>query len=102
MTGTDIAAPYRGRYNSRRSAMSAASEIAGAPSIEAVAGKQARAHEMPEIDVLKAGRGDMVLIRRARDFSLGIVSMSGQQIWIAARIGHGPIPIDRAYRAWRV
>jgi hypothetical protein len=101
-TGVDIAQPYRGRYQSRHSAIQAASDIAGAPSILRMAEKQAEAHGMPEIEVLRAGRGDMVLLKRPRDFSLGIVAMNGMQILIAAKVGWGPVPMDRACRAWRV
>ena len=102
MTGEDIGSEYWGRYQSRHSALQAASEIAGSPSILRVAEKQAEAHGMPEVPVLRAGRGDMVLLKRPKDFSLGIVAMNGMQILIAAKVGWGPVPMERACRAWRV
>lgn len=102
MTGTDIAEPYRNRYSSRAEALSLASEIADAKSIEAIATERSAAHGMTEVPFLRANRGDMILLRRPRDFSLGILGLDGRGVLIAAAIGWGvaksPVPV----RAWRV
>jgi len=108
MTGIDIAAEFRGVYRSRAAAMGAIARYCGAAGherrspvariVEAVAAT----HQMGEVPALRAARGDMVLVRRPRDFSLGIVAMNGLRILIAAEVGFGPIAMDRAVRAWRV
>jgi hypothetical protein len=102
LTGTDIAAAYRGRYSSRAGALDAALEIDGAQSIEAVAGGRAAAHNMPEVPVLRANRGDMILLRRPRDFSLGILGMDGHSILIAAAAGWGVAKDPNPVRAWTI
>lgn len=102
MTGTDIAEPFRNRYASRREALRTIAEIAGKSSIESAAEYCAEAHGMPEIAPLRAARGDMMLIPRPRDFSLGIVALNGMHILIVGKDAVGPIPFDRACRAWRV
>lgn len=101
-TGIDIAKLYRGRYSTRAEALKLGMDLAGAPTVQAIAEKQAERHGMPEIPVLSAARGDMVLLKRPRDYSLGLVAMDGRQVLIAGKFGWGPVPIDRACRAWRV
>jgi hypothetical protein len=103
MTGVDIALPYRKRgYASRYEALDLAQDLAGERSIEAIAGRQAQHHGMPEVPVLKAQRGDMLLMKRPRDYSLGILGLDGQHALIAVRVGWGPWPLNRVCRAWRV
>lgn len=102
MTGSDMAAPYRGRYSSRTEALLVAKEIAGAGSIEAIAETQAATHEMLRVPFIRASRGDMVLLRRPRDYSLGILGMDGKSILIAAAVGWGVAKDPYPVRAWRV
>jgi len=102
ITGIDIAEQFRGRYISRKEALRVVREITGRSSIEAAAEHCAEAHGMPEIEPLRAARGDMVLIPRPHDFSLGIVALNGMQILIVGKQAIGPIQFDRACRAWRV
>lgn len=101
MTGTDIAAPLRG-YSSRAEATQSISSLTGRTSVQAAAEVLTRAYFMTEIPVAYAKRGDMALIPRARDFSMGIVNLSGSRLTIAVRQGTAEIPIERACRAWRV
>lgn len=101
MTGADVAAPFRGQYRSRRTAYAAVAAYAGSASIAAVAEKVAAAHGMTEIPVRLAGRGDVVLLMRGRDFSLGLVGLDGR-ICAAAAHGFTNAPLSLATRAWRV
>src|SRR5579859_2971585 len=102
MTGTDIAAEFRGRYSTRTEALHAIAEITGKLTIQSAAEHAARAHRLPEIPTLMASRGDMVLIKRPRDYSMGIVAMNGREIHIALARGIGMVPLSSAVRAWRV
>lgn len=102
MTGVDLAAPFRGKYNSRRSAIAAMREYAGAGSVKATIEKAAAAHEMPEVSIMKAGRGDMVLLKRPSDWSLGIIAMNGLEVTVLTKNGLENTPLDSSMRAWRV
>lgn len=104
MTGTDLASYFRSAYTSRREAVSTIARFCGNSSIQTVAATIAREYGMPEIDILHAGRGDMLLIKRAkgRDYSLGLVNLNGQKALIALRIGVGEISLSTVHRAWRV
>jgi hypothetical protein len=95
MTGTDIAAAFRGTYTTGK----AAHQLHG--SVRTIAETVTTQFEMPAVPVLLAQRGDLVLIKRARDYSLGVVDLKGQ-IAIALRTGNGRIPLERAAAAWRV
>lgn len=128
MTGTDIAAPLRG-YSSRAEALAKIAIFAerfrpnhpgnestnshsqeegkhrdfgnGNPIHDGIVAL-AQANAMTEIPMTHAKRGDMALIPRARDFSMGIVSLNGSRLTIAMRRGVAEVPLDRACRAWRV
>lgn len=101
MTGTDIAAAFRGKYASRDEAYRAIQRYAGKPSVEAIAEKIAEEHGMPEANPLNAQRGDVVLITRPRDYSLAIVGLRGEFL-AASRQGYEIVPMRLAIRAWHV
>ena len=102
MTGTDIAADFRGQYRNRAQAVQVASRLGMGQSVQGIAECVAERAGMPEVRPLLAGRGDMMLIERARDYSMGLVALNGREILIAMRSGFAPIPMDRAVRAWKV
>ena len=103
MTGIDLAESFRGRYDSLLSATAAIRlYTGGSRSVAAVAAAAATAHGIEEIDVRFAQRGDMVLMRRPRDYSLGIVSLDGGAILIAGARGWGRAPRTGAIKAWRI
>jgi hypothetical protein len=66
--------------------------------VEAVAAK----HSMQDTPVFHARRGDVVLIRRGRDYSLGLVALNGRDIVLASVHGLWTIPVSSAVRAWHV
>ena len=101
MTGTDIAAPFRGRYHSRDEAYRAIAKYAGRPSVQAVAERIAAEHGMPEATPANAQRGDVVLVERPRDCSLAIVGLRGEFL-APSRQGFQIIPACMAIRAWHV
>ena len=102
MTGVDLAAPFRGSYGTRIRAWKALGEYGGFPaSLEKALERAARDHGMAETPVNFANRGDLVLVPRSRDFSLGLVSLSGTEILVPAYRGYLDIPLQSAARAWR-
>src|SRR5690242_20348824 len=72
MTGTDLAAEFRDKYRTRAGAFRRARSLEMGLSVQLIAERLAESHALPEIPVLRATRGDMVLIRRPKDYSLGL------------------------------
>jgi hypothetical protein len=101
MTGTDIAAPFRGQYESRDEAYRAIKAYAGRASVEAIGERIAAEHGMPEANPLNAQRGDVILVDRPRDFSLAVVGLRGEFL-AASRRGFEIVPSCMAIRAWHV
>ena len=102
MTGTDLAASYRGTYSTLGGALHAIREQLGTASILAVAENAAAAHQMPEVPVLRAKRGDMVMLARDRDYSLGLVALNGRDVIVTSKRGLWRLPLSCAVRAWQV
>ena len=102
MTGVDPAANFRGAYSSRAEARRALIAQVGSSSVEAAVEAVTAKHGMRETGVLHARRGDVVLIARSRDFSLGLVALSGRDIALASSRGLWTIPLSSAVRAWHV
>jgi len=82
--------------------MKAVKAYCGIASVRAAALAIAREHEMQEVPIMRAQRGDMLLVKRARDFSLGLLALNGQQILAASTEGFLRLPLSLACRAWRV
>ena len=101
MTGVDVAAPFRDGYGSRREAYRAIKEYAGRASVEAVTARVTAENQMPEVTPRQARRGDVILLRRPKDFSLAIVGLDGTILAAGAR-GFERVPSSFAVRAWRV
>ncbi len=95
MTGTDIAAEFRGTYSSQK-------ESRRHGSVRSIAERVTREHGMPEVPVLRAQRGDMALLKRPRDYSLGIFDLSGMAVAAATKKGTVRVPLSEVQRAWRV
>ena len=102
MTGVDPAADFRGSYSSRAEARRALIAHVGSASVEAVVEAVTAKHGMPETGVLHARRGDVALIERSRDFSLGLVALNGRDIALASARGLWAVALSLAVRAWHV
>jgi hypothetical protein len=103
MTGVDIAAEFRGRYHSRAEAMTVCEQYTGRRSVMRLvwtALNQQGFSLLPKINL--AQRGDVVLVRRANDYSLGIIGMSGDEILALAEQSFLRLPLNLAIFAWRV
>lgn len=96
MTGVDIAAEFRGKYGSRREAYDLIR------SVRLVAERVAALHGMQQILITYARRGDMALIPRARDYSLGIVSLTGKEIVVLRSRTLMTLPLSYGLVAWHV
>ena len=101
MTGVDVASTLRG-YTNRREAFNRIATLCGTPTMEAIAGHLAVLHGVPEVPVLCAQRGDVVLLRSDRRSSLGIVAMHGTEILTPFRAGLLRLPLSHARRAWHI
>jgi hypothetical protein len=95
MTGTDIAASFRGRYSSQREARQFGS-------VRAIAERVAQEHGMPDIPILRANRGDIALVKRGRSHSLGLIDLNGRQILVVSAHGLYRIPLSHADHCWHV
>jgi hypothetical protein len=102
MTGNDLAASFRGKYRTRKEALVLIKDYAGKPSVEAVVEKVMQEHGLQEVLPSYAQRGDIVLVQRAKDYSLGIVDLNGKHVIAAAKKGYLRLDLSRATRAWRV
>jgi hypothetical protein len=100
MTGTDLAARFRGQYHSRKEALALAKSHTGKVTLRPFFEWALR--ELPQAPVPCAQRGDIVLVRRAGDVSLGIVSLDGRTILAVAKEGLLRLPLHLGIRAWRV
>lgn len=102
MTGTDIAIGFRGRYRTRKEALEAVREYTGKVSIRAIAETLFRENGLREVPVLSAQRGDAVLVKRGRDWSLGLIALDGKTIVALAKNSLLRWPLSQAVRTWRV
>jgi hypothetical protein len=102
MTGVDVAAQFRDRYHTRTEALRAIREYTGKVSVRAVAERVTAAYEMPRVEILRAQRGDLVLVRRSRDYSLGIIALNGTDVITVTPHGLQRIALSNAVCGWRV
>jgi uncharacterized protein DUF6950 len=102
MTGADLAEGFRGTYNSRSTAYALLKANFGGPSVRAFAQYAAAKHGMEQVAISYGRRGDMALIRRARDYSLGIISMTGKEIVVLRARTLMTIPLSYGLLAWHV
>jgi hypothetical protein len=102
MTGVDVAAPLRGKYRNRVDAFAAIKAFCGRATMEAVAAHIAQQHDIAEVPVLCAQRGDAVVVNRGRRSTLGIVAMHGTHIVAPSKDGLIYLPLSRATHAYRI
>ena len=80
----------------RAGALQAISEKVGTASIKAVVANAAATHHMPEVPVSHAHRGDMVLVARGRDYSLGLIALNDRDVMVAFKRGLWRLPLSCA------
>jgi hypothetical protein len=87
MTGIDPAIDFRGTYGSRAEALQAMRRHTGSSSVRKVVEHVTARHGMGKVPVLRLQRGDIALIKRPRDYSLGIVALNGREVLVRAAKG---------------
>jgi hypothetical protein len=99
ITGIDVAADFRGRYNSELSAARVILAFTEGGKLEHLAEKIAAQHGIEEVKPMFAQRGDIVLIEHDEQQALAVVGMDGWSV-----IGPGPRQFEliEARRAWRI
>jgi len=103
MTGVDIAAAFRGKYDSEASALAAIAAICGGKTVADAAAWCAAQHEMPEWRApLYAQRGDLVVLEESGRLIAGLVHLSGRHVVCAGETGLLRLPITAIVRAWHV
>lgn len=102
MTGIDPAQDYRDNYKSRGEAYRLIKAATGSKSLQTIVANITAKLQMAKIPVLCAQRGDVVLIKRARDYSLGLIALNGREIVACRAHGLCRISLSHATRAWRV
>ena len=100
MTGVDLAHFYQRYYDTARGARRLLKREGGLESICLFVAKE---HDLVEVPVLFARRGDVVLFNNPPDdVALGVVSLNGREILSAAERGLSQVPIRMGIRAWRI
>lgn len=102
MTGVDPAREFRGQYDSMDSAAALIRKY-GQRSVAGIAGAVAASFGMREIAMARAGRGDVVLVKRGKaGSSLGLVALDGAHVLVPGAAGVGKVPRMAGTRAWAV
>jgi hypothetical protein len=103
MTGVDPAADFRGRYGTRAEALERIRNATGTISVRKIAEHVTARLGMPRAESGMLQRGDLALIRRGkRDYSLGIIALSGLDVMVVSPIGLMRIPLSMALSGWHV
>lgn len=99
MTGVDVAADFRGKYQSEIGAAKFMLKFAGVRGIaEMVAGE----HGLEKVGLNFAGRGDGVYFEPNGAGAVGIISTCGKQIVAAGEVGCVFFPKTDAKICWRI
>jgi len=109
MTGIDLAAAFRGQYQSEDAALAAMWRICrDATTLEHVVEQLAAQHGIPEIKPLHAQRGDVVLLDNPSPSTglnrqaLGIVHLNGRHVIVTGPDGLRLLRLAHVRRAWRI
>lgn len=101
ITGTDPAVDFRGKYADEDGATEVLFYYAGGQLPEA-ADKIARAFGYEEINPRLAQRGDVALCSLPTGETMGVVSLNGRDVLVAAQFGLLSVPLKQAIKAWKV
>lgn len=109
MTGIDLAAAFRGQYQSEDAALAAMGRICqDATTLEHVVEQLAAQHGIPEIKPLHAQHGDVVLLDNPspstglNSQALGIVHLNGRHVIATGPDGLRLLRLAHVRRAWRI
>lgn len=102
ITGVDIAADFRGKYNDEKSALAAIRSATGGSTVEDAAVYCASKAGLPELPhPLFAHRGDLVLLENEGRVVAGIIGLHGYPLAVGEK-GLMKLPLSAIRRAWRI
>jgi Domain of unknown function (DUF6950) len=101
MTGTDLGADFRGKYDSRESAAEIIAFATDGGDLEALVEQICVENQIPEVDVAFAWRGDIALHDTSEGPCLGIIDLEGGR-YLTENHGLRIVPRDAIRRTWRV
>jgi hypothetical protein len=96
----DLGAEFRGKYSSAVGAAKVMVAYCGG-GVEQLAEKIAAERGISEVAVMKAQRGDVVLVDTERGPALGLVALNGSVLF-ARDEGLGVMTLKQCRRAWRI
>jgi hypothetical protein len=103
MTGVDLAQDFRGTYNSAIGATKQIRRACNGTTIADLAIWIAVIHEIPEVPILMAQRGDVGLVHvDGLGPALAIMGMDGMNFLAAGKDGIVSVPTSAAKKAWRI
>ncbi len=103
MTGTDVAAEFRGKYTTALGAARRIKRVTGGSTVEHAAEYVTHKYGMPQLTtVLLAQRGDVVLYDGDEGPALGIVSLNGRDALFVTEQAMRAVPVSQCRAAWRV
>jgi len=101
MTGTDLAANFRGKYNDQASAYQLIKSYAGAGLAE-FADKVATENGIAEVGLNFATGGDVVLVNGDQGDTLGFVELNGREVLATGPQGLMRVAKTNWKKAWRI
>jgi hypothetical protein len=103
MTGTDVAADFRGKYTDMLSSLAIIKQVTGGTTVEDVAVFEFAKSGIKELSTVKlAQRGDVVLCNNEGAPALGIVYLNGIDGLFVGTDGLFKVAVLACRRAWRV
>lgn len=102
MTGIDVANKFRGQYANPKQARALARELCGGASVWDIARSTTGRFELKECIPAMARRGDVVLIPRKADYSLGLIDLTGQVAYLTRWKGIARAQFTVAQIGWHV
>lgn len=102
ITGTDIAAEFRGKYTNELGALRAVKEIAGGVELADATAYCARKYGLEQYDYpLLAKRGDLVVVRNSDGAEItGVIGLDGRYVLSPGDEGLVQLPITSVVMAW--
>jgi hypothetical protein len=101
MSGVDIAAKFRGKYDSKEAAYKIVKDYAKGGVVE-FADKLLREHGVKEVELNFATGGDVVLVDGDYGDTLGIVELNGREVLATGLNGLMRLPRAQWKKAWRI
>ena len=101
MTGTDLGASFRGKYDDPASAMALIAFATDGGGVEQLVEQLCRENDMGEVEVAYAQRGDIALHDVEAGPAAGIIYGDGA-LYLSEALGLVAVPRASIRRAWRV